>query len=172
MKSVIDRIYEKIIKDSNTGCWNFIGATNKEKGYGLIKIENRTVRVHRYIWWYFMLRDSISWKNFIESYLGLEVCHKCDNTICINPEHLFIGTHLDNIRDCRNKKRIVLPKIHGEQRYNAKLTESQVLEIYKMEGSNKKIAEIFCIDASLVSRIKSGESWKWLTKKKGDSLCL
>ncbi len=56
-----------------------------------------------------------------------EVLHKCDNPPCVNPAHLFLGTHVDNIRDMDQKGR--RRPVKGESHYHAKLSERQVLEM-------------------------------------------
>ena len=85
-----------------TGCWDWIGATNgKSNPYGRLNIaalaDRRValVRAHRVSW--LLLRGPIA--------AGLHVLHKCDNTLCINPDHLFLGTHLDNMADREQKGR-------------------------------------------------------------------
>lgn len=55
------------------------------------------------------------------------VCHKCDNTYCANPDHLFMGTQLDNIRDAKSKGRTPV----GEKRWNSKLTEDQAKDVIR-----------------------------------------
>jgi hypothetical protein len=74
------------------------------------------------------------------------MCHKCDNPLCINPEHLFVGTRKDNVDDCINKGR----NVRGEKCNFAKLTEEQAREI-KFGYSDlmyKEIAAIFSLQFS------------------------
>lgn len=76
------------------GCWLWEKSLAR-KGYGVIHIKNKRKSAHRYSW---------------ELYYGpvpkgLFVCHKCDTPSCVNPEHLFIGTHTDNMRDAKRKGR-------------------------------------------------------------------
>jgi len=90
------RIFDRVIKNKN-GCWEWQGALRS--GYGAIKIEGKTKAIHR-----------LSWElNYGEIPKGLLVCHKCDNPKCINPGHLFLGTHNDNAKDAYNKNRVVVP---------------------------------------------------------------
>jgi hypothetical protein len=94
----LDRIRSKIlnniIKDEK-GCWNWSKSKSKS-GYGAIHFRDQKMRAHR-----------VSYLVFVgEVPLGQLVCHKCANPLCVNPEHLFLGTHKDNSRDMVNKKRV------------------------------------------------------------------
>lgn len=87
------RIYNNSSPDAN-GCWIWNSKKNKA-GYGLIKIDGSYKRAHR-----------VSYELFIgEIPDGLLVCHKCDVRECINPDHLFIGTHKENTQDMISKGR-------------------------------------------------------------------
>jgi predicted DNA-binding protein (UPF0251 family) len=89
---------------------------------------------------------------------GLCVCHKCDNPPCVNPAHLFLGTHADNHADMCAKGR----KVHGEGVSNSKLREAQVNEIFLMHAngiSQRKIAKHMGVSDSLVWKILHGEAW-------------
>jgi hypothetical protein len=100
---------------------------------------------------------------------GMHVCHKCDVPKCINVEHLFLGTHADNMADCAQKGRqmsgvarsSVSPR--GADQWNAKLTEADVRAI-RAAGAEpySAIARRFGISKSNVVMIKTGKSWKHL----------
>ena len=90
---------------------------------------------------------------------GLFVCHKCDNPPCVNPDHLFLGTNLDNMRDCREKGRTLT----GEKNTNAKLTEREVRAIRTLFSEGKKyseIAAIFGFHRITVLGVVKRHSWK------------
>lgn len=89
---VIKRMISKI-KISNNGCWEWQGCTSR--GYGTIWDRNKMQYAHR-----------ISYLYFIGSIGDKFVCHKCDNRLCSNPFHLFLGTCSDNLNDAREKGRI------------------------------------------------------------------
>ena len=81
--------------DLDTGCWNWTGST-QSNGYGQTTFGGKRFLVHRV--------SAIIWLHFDES-SRLDILHRCDNRICFNPKHLFIGTDLENIRDMMAKGR-------------------------------------------------------------------
>ena len=76
------------------GCWNFVGA-HTSGGYGEIGYGRKVLRTHRITY--------VAYRGKIPK--GLFVCHHCDNPPCCNPEHLFLGTHLDNMKDAEWKRK-------------------------------------------------------------------
>lgn len=99
------------------GCWEWIGGTSR--GYGIFKLNNKSYRAPRFAW-----RLLIG-----EVPSGLFVLHSCDNRACVNPDHLFLGTHDDNMLDMVQKGRATGCPLRGEEASNAKLTNDQVLAI-------------------------------------------
>jgi len=89
--------YERIMKKSKKvgDCLEFRGNKINIDGYGLLWIEGRSVRVHRFIWEHH--------NGTIPE--GMVVCHRCDNPPCHNPDHLFLGTQKENMIDCASKGR-------------------------------------------------------------------
>lgn len=83
-----------MVPEPNTGCWLWTGGTN-EGGYGIFNMNLKTVRAHRASYEF----------HFGRFEKKLCVLHKCDTPACINPNHLFLGTHSDNARDMVTKKR-------------------------------------------------------------------
>lgn len=159
IRSIIDRILKKVVKDEKTKCWYFIGSKSI-KGYGRINYHgNETILSHRYVYWYYKKSKEVTWEDFNKR--GLLVCHSCDNRICNNPDHLWEGTVKDNSDDMINKGRSVHPK--GEETYSHKLTERQVLEIFNKPGKITHIARLFNVGFTTVQYIKLGKSWSWLT---------
>lgn len=90
---------------------------------------------------------------------GLNACHKCDTPRCVNPDHLFLGTHLDNARDMVAKGR----SCHGVKRKNAKLNDDAVRQIRNdlaAGHTQRSIAERFGVNTSLISNIHTGDKWR------------
>lgn len=91
---------------------------------------------------------------------GMLVCHRCDNRACVNVEHLFLGTHLDNNRDRAAKGRGA--KFNGSAHPNAKLTEQdipRIRELLKTSYSQTEIGKMFGVGQDTISLIKHGKTW-------------
>jgi len=97
---------------------------------------------------------------------GMQICHKCDAPGCVNPEHLFLGTQLDNMRDMHAKGRNHGKGAPGESNRNNKLTEVQVLEIRRLHAdTGMTIAQLgrhFGVYYTAISKIVNGKTWAHL----------
>lgn len=93
--------------------------------------------------------------------VGMIICHKCDNPPCVNPDHLFLGTHQDNIEDKCSKGRAGGGSMPGESNANAKLTEQQVLEIRKSLGaiSHAELARMYGVAKVTIDKISTRNIW-------------
>ncbi len=131
--------------DPETGCLNWVGATDK-LGYGIIRNGSKMQYAHRYA--YERLNGLIP--------DGVFICHRCDNTSCCNPDHLFLGDHQDNMDDMVNKGR----QANGEKNSRSKLKEFQVLEIRLDERSLREIAVDYDVSKMTISRVKRRKLWK------------
>lgn len=79
------------------------------------------------------------------------VRHKCDNPSCVNPEHLELGTQLDNMQDCKKRGRMSMPPVaRGKDNHKTKLTEEQVAFIVKSDKSNRELAEMFGVSQTAI----------------------
>ncbi len=141
------------------GCWECNNFYKSPFGYPMITINNKSMPIYRYIYE----------KHNGKIPKGLEIRHKCDNPSCINPKHLEIGTHKDNMNDMVLRKRAKngfitgnCEKKFGEESINHKLTEKQVLEIKALTLSQRKIAKIYNVSKGCIKRIKEGSAWGWL----------
>jgi hypothetical protein len=132
-----------IIHDRNDTCWEWTSYKNV-KGYGLIKIKKYVLLAHRVAY-------EIRFGQFDQSKY---ICHTCDNRSCCNPNHLFIGTQFDNMRDMVSKGRKTLKC--NEDNPNVKLTDKQVVVLREMRKDGmlmKDLAEVFNIGIAQVSCI-------------------
>ena len=93
-KKVMERLYSRTVKVGN-GCIEYTGC--KVAGYGSIGYKGKNARTHRLT---YMVHNNVSHLENKEL-----VCHSCDNPSCVNPDHLWLGTHQDNIKDCVAKGR-------------------------------------------------------------------
>lgn len=137
-----------------TGCWNWVKGTDT-CGYGIFYPYGAAapkIRAHRYS--YMIHKGPIP--------EGLYVCHTCDNPGCVNPDHLWLGTHTENMRDKERKGRG--HDRSGSSNVKAKITEEIALEIYNAEGTNKEIGARFGLDHQLVYRIRTKRMWKHIHK--------
>lgn len=128
------------------GCLVWMGPVSKRTGYGHMVIKAQAKMPHRVAWE--VANGPIP--------VGMRVLHRCDVRTCINPDHLFLGTHLDNMHDMAAKRRAA----SGAQNGSAKLTPQQVSEIRGSLLSNSRLAIDYGVCSATISNIKTMKNWR------------
>ncbi len=155
MEKVKDRFIKKVnIKTSNE-CWEWNAGYRSV--YGGFKFNGKTIDAHRMS--YMLFKGEIPEKMF--------VCHTCDNTKCVNPEHLFLGTHSDNMKDAFNKGRLNIPTSgrfkDGHIPKNRKISNDEVIKIKSLLINRnitlKNISEQLNIPYHIIVDINNNRSY-------------
>jgi len=144
-----ERFESKFIADPTCGCWLWEAGYYPD-GYGAFSrsISNKMMKSHKASWEIY--------KGPVTD--GLHVLHRCDNRACVNPDHLYLGTNAENMRD-RNIRGRTKTGI-GSRNRHAKLTENQALAIYADRRRNRIISLEYGVSILTVQRIKSKALWK------------
>lgn len=146
-----ERFWSKVGVNHRLRCWPWMGTKDKH-GYGTMMNEGKFVRAPRVA---FFLRNS-KWPD--------NACHACDNPICCNPDHIFDGTHGDNMRDMIAKGRN--KPIRGEKHGRAVLRDYEVLSMRQEYSLGRvsltELARKFGCSFSTVRRVIARENWKHL----------
>lgn len=134
------------------GCWVWTGWTANR--YPMIELFHKPIRVNRLIAWLHL------------GYNGerdLEVCHRCNIKECIKPDHLYLASHRQNIRDAERDG--LVRHLYGENHPRAKLNQNDVMDILWLLDHGKRAADLartYGVDKSAISLIKRGINWKYL----------
>lgn len=137
------------------GCWIWQASSGGNPPYGYVSFEKKTVKVHR-------LMYSLTHPN--EDISATSVLHQCDESLCINPEHLKTGTHAENMRQKALRGRC--RPVRGSDNPRAKLTEDQVRfikERLSIGVTCARLANDLGVEQSAISNIKRGKSWRHIT---------
>lgn len=155
MESSIDYLKNRMSVDSVSGCWNWNKSLDSYR-YGSAWLNGKKILAHR-----------ASYQAFIgEIPLECNVCHKCDNGRCINPDHLFLGSQKDNMIDASMKGRFKGRHQSfgkGENHTMAKLSEKDVLSIkekLRIGIKQKVLAVLFGVKQCTIADISIGRRWK------------
>ena len=171
MKQIDQRFENSYIPEPNSGCWLWIQQVTMGN-YGRFIANKKRYQAHRFS--FELYKKPIS--------IGLSVCHSCDNTLCVNPDHLFEATQKENMQDMIKKKRAwfhksnggrnnrkggrrigsTCPSMRGNKNPNSKLTEDQVRYIRSSTKCPAEISLFFGIGKTTVRDIRSRRLWKYL----------
>ena len=146
-----EKFWNRVLKTDS--CWLFVGHKNKKTGYGSFSRNKKdgTCLPHRFSW-------EITYGPIPPN---LYVLHQCDNKICVKPEHLFLGTQRDNVRDAIKKGLFIFGP-------NRKLSAEQVRAIRPHKSTDaKKLAFFYGVSEGAIRGIISGRTWKGTRLSKG-----
>ena len=148
----LNKIFERLVKTGGCHLWS---GNVMRCGYGRVYFQGKSWRTHRLI--YTLNNGPIP--------DGMLVCHKCDVPLCCNPEHLFLGSPMENHHDAISKKR----HTHGRMVNTCKLTEEQVIEIRSRwpaesakYGAYSRLGREYGVTEANIRCIVRGQSWKHL----------
>jgi hypothetical protein len=144
MSTLADTLASHSMPEPNSGCLLWTGPVNTH-GYGRLQYEGVQITSNRAAW--------ISAHGEIPR--GLIVCHKCDVRSCINPNHLWLGTHAENARDRYLKGRSPAGETHGL----CQITAQQAMEIFLSPLPQRKIAALYHVSKTHVAAIKLRKRW-------------
>lgn len=141
--------FDRKWKKASNGCWLWQANSRKPvKGNdyerGIFRINKRNIHAHRAAW--------IIYKGEIPN--GLHVLHKCNNALCVNPDHLYLGTHQQNMRDMVDSYRCGGTKLSRES--VIKIRERQI------HGSITQIAKLFGVSATCIKRIRARKTHRYV----------
>jgi hypothetical protein len=165
--ALANKFWALVKKRSGSGCWLWMG-WRVPTGYGTFAANRKLIRAHRFAW--ILSHGDIP--------AGMCVLHKCDNPSCVRPDHLWLGTHLDNMRDMNRKGRRIPATglrngantkpdqvLRGERHCRARFTDAQVLDIRRRIANGERnitIAREFGVSKGAISGIVNGRTWRHL----------
>jgi hypothetical protein len=159
VRSIADRFWVRVDKGAPDECWPWVGAANAS-GYGRISVAPKLEYAHRVS---FFLHHG-RWPH--------PCClHRCDNPSCVNPGHLFEGTHAENAADkCAKGRHHTNTRpgsvLRGNAHGRAKLSDADVQVIRmlaRMGTTHRELANWYRVDRSTVSLAVSGKNWRTVT---------
>lgn len=165
-------IEDRAVPEPNSGCWLWERSTDRY-GYACVGLRKyQHIRAHRLAY---------------EAYVGaipngMMVCHKCDVRCCVNPDHLFLGSHKENMSDMTSKRRQACGPRHpqntrpldmarGSRVNTSKLTEPKVqlaMLLKSLGSSSKHVSEWLGVAQTSIQRVWSGQNWNHFTKLRSE----
>lgn len=151
MRILKEKFWPYVDKKDPDKCWNWTGSLLRSNGRGRVRVRRKTLGASRVSW-------ELHYGPIPE---GMQVLHKCDNKLCVNPNHLELGTQSKNMQDCSKRGRLSPPPVlKGEDNYAAKLTWEKVREIRASNLSGEKLAPLYGVCEMTIYNIKHNKSWK------------
>ena len=128
-------------------CWNCNSHKIDSKGYPRIQINKKQTTIHRYFY-----------KIFNGNCDNLVVRHTCDNKLCINPNHLVLGTHQDNVQDRVERNRNAIGENNGRSKLNAILVKT--IKYQSQNKSKTELAKLYNVSSKVIYNIQNNLTWK------------
>ncbi len=145
-----ERFYGKVLVRSDAECWPWLGFIGPD-GYGTFWVNELQRMIGAHVVSYCLEYGRPENNKKVDN---KEICHSCDNPSCVNPKHLFLGTHKDNMEDCRKKDR----NAYGTRHYKSKLSDEDIIFVKNWKGPIKTLAIKFNMQYSHLCRIRSGST--------------
>lgn len=148
MFDLLAQLWAKV--DKTGTCWLWQGSTDKN-GYPLLRIEGKTKRVARVLW--SLLHD-------VKLRESEHVLHRCDTPACLNPEHLFVGSHAQNMADMAAKGRSYKPTGAVNGRALLTFAQAQSIRTEAAQGaSHSQLADKYNVSRGAVYHVLAGRTW-------------
>ena len=162
--SVTERFMAKVRKGPEMACWLWVGARSTA-GYGHFMLNSRVEKAHRVA--YVLFVGKIADVADIDC-RGTCVIHSCDVRLCVNPDHLRLGSHRENMQDKRIRNRIVSNPLLGEKHQNSKLTAAQVISIRQRGSAGVPCGSLALemgVHRATIGDVLSGRTWNHLSQE-------
>lgn len=158
-ESCVARFHRQYTKDGK--CWEWARGRNR-RGYGVFWLGDSQFAAPRVA---YLIAFGVDPGKRL-------VCHRCDNPPCVRPEHLFLGTAADNAQDRDEKGRGRIPRLRGNDAFNSKITEIQVMEIRRAwatgKVSQRDLGAKYGLARTSIMSIVTGKNWQHLPVIKSD----